>query len=621
MIRPWCLLAASLAAFLASNPARAAWDEFQLIMWQAQSPARMAGLKRLGFSGTALIASGGRIDPALLQTRRASGMRWYLENIATDFYAPYHRYTPGKSVTWLWDEVRARRRAKPEDTSVFLRDPSLSDPAWRTAIADRLSRMVQTNQADRPLFYNLADEAGIGDLAAAWDADVSPASLDGMRSWLRSRYADLDALNRQWGTAYAQWADVQPELTDAALRRTDGNYSAWSDFKAWMDVAFADALRHGADAVHAADPAALAGLEGAQIPGWGGYDYGLLAQSVDVMEIYDAGQAMDLARAFNPALITLRTSFGQGPGEIHQAWSSVLRGSRGIIVWDEADDVVADDGSAGPRGRELSALAAGIRGVAPVLWRSAPHTDPVAVLYSQASFRTQWLLDRRAGAPWADRDAEREWDDNAWRAARRQVSERLAQIGVAPRHLSTQMVEAGMLDAGMRSGVRVLMLPHAIALSDREIQAIRAFKAAGGTVLADTEPGIWDAHSRRRSAPPLADVVQMPQTVRPDADPANPASLTALGSLLREAGVVPRIGIEGAAPGFDLRTFDDGAAWLVAIQRQAPGSGPASVTLHWPAQMMVEDVRSGRTLGAMRQVSLTPDAVQPTLLRLSPVQP
>ena len=29
-----------------------------------------------------------------------------------------------------------------------------------------------------------------------------------------------------------------PELTDAAMRRTDDNYSAWADFKAWMDVAF-----------------------------------------------------------------------------------------------------------------------------------------------------------------------------------------------------------------------------------------------------------------------------------------------------------------------------------------------------------------------------------------------
>ena len=74
-------------------------------------------------------------------------------------------------------------------------------------------------------------------------------------------------------------------LTDAALRGADGNFAAWADFKAWMDAAFARAVRAGTDAVHAADPAARAGLEGAQIPGWGGYDYTRLADAVDVMEI------------------------------------------------------------------------------------------------------------------------------------------------------------------------------------------------------------------------------------------------------------------------------------------------------------------------------------------------
>jgi len=26
---------------------------------------------------------------------RAAGLRWYIENIATDFFSSYHRYTPG----------------------------------------------------------------------------------------------------------------------------------------------------------------------------------------------------------------------------------------------------------------------------------------------------------------------------------------------------------------------------------------------------------------------------------------------------------------------------------------------------------------------------------------------
>ena len=199
-----------------------------------------------------------------------------------------------------------------------------------------------------------------------------------------------------------------------------------------MDVAFTRAVRMGTDAVHAADPQALAALEGAQVPGWGGYDYTLLAPAVDVMEIYDYGEALDLAQAFNPALIPLRTSFAGGPRERHAVWRNLLHGGRGEVVWDEVDNVVTADGSAGPRGLELAELARAVGPVASALRAAAPDPDPVAVLYSPASFRVRWLLDRQAGdRDWAARDAEREYDDNAWRASRRVLVRRLAELGGA----------------------------------------------------------------------------------------------------------------------------------------------------------------------------------------------
>jgi hypothetical protein len=253
----------------------APFAEFEVIMWQDHSPAEMAGLSRLGFTGVKLTGTSGRIDSSKLAADRASGLSWYVENIATDFFSPYHRYTPGKPVTWLFEAAKARLQADPADTAVFVREPSLSDPVWLASIRVRLDAVVRGQSQYRPLFYNLADEAGIGDLAAAWDADLAPASLAAMRVWLRTQYPDLAALNQQWGANFPDWDAVTPELTDTAIRRTDDNYSAWADFKAWTDVAFARAVQAGTEAVHQADPTALAGLEGGQIPGWGGYDYSL----------------------------------------------------------------------------------------------------------------------------------------------------------------------------------------------------------------------------------------------------------------------------------------------------------------------------------------------------------
>src|SRR5262249_60324873 len=136
----------------------------------------------------------------------------------------------------------------------------------------------------------------------------SAKSIAGMREWLRERYASLAALNAQWGTHFADWEEVTPDTTDAALKRSDDNFSAWSDFREWMDEAYARALKAGTDAIHAADPNARSAIEGAQIPGWGGYDYSRLAHAVDVMEIYDNNDNVEIARSLNPKLIMLRSA-------------------------------------------------------------------------------------------------------------------------------------------------------------------------------------------------------------------------------------------------------------------------------------------------------------------------
>lgn len=610
-----CLI--GLAGPAAAETSR--WDDYQLIMWQDHGAAGMAGLARLGFSGVKLRGTGGQIDPDSVAARRQAGLPWFVENIATDFYAPYHRYTEGKPVTWLFDAARARRQQAPEDRGVFVRAPGLSDPAWLDAIRARLADVVRRQAPDRPLFYNLGDETGIGDLSANWDFDLSPASLRAMRAWLQTQYPDLDALNRQWGSRFEAWEAVVPDLTDEAMRRADDNFSAWADFKAWMDVAFAAAVRAGTDAVHGADPAALSAIEGAQVPGWGGYDYGRLAHAVDVMEIYDSGNSLEIAHGLNPALIPLHTSFDTGARADHATWRDLLRGGRGLIVWDELNDTVQPDGAPGPRGRALAALVDSLRVVAPALIASRPAAGSVAMLYSQASFRTRWMLDQRPrGAAWSDRDAERELDDNAWRAARRQMVDRLAQIGIQPRWLSSQTLEGGAL---RDDATRVLMLPHAIALSAAEIEEIRRFSARGGVVLADTEPGVFDQHSRRRAESPLAGVARMPQVVRPDAEPSSAAGLTAFAALLEKAGALPELGMTGPdglrATNVDAHVFRNGGVLILSLQAMVPWGAPGKIGVELPAPGFIHDMRRAGAPRRADRLDVALDPVEPTILAVS----
>jgi hypothetical protein len=280
--------------------------------------------------------------------------------------------------------------------------------------------------------------------------------------------------------------------------------------------------------------------------------------------------------------------------------------------------VVRADGEPGPRGLEIQALVTAMRVVAPELKASEPAFDPVDVLYSQASFRTRWMLDQRGrGAAWSNRDAAREYEDNAWRASRRQVLQRLSGIGIQPRLVSSAMVEAGTL---RRDDSRVLILPHAIALSQAEADEIRDFAHRGGTVLADTEPGLFDQHSRRLPAPLLAGVAALPDAMMLDAGESSPDALAAFGALLRNAGVLPRaelLGPDGqTATGVDAVWLRHGETTILALQSVTPWGAPARIEVRLAAAASVENMRiPGRNQKAERIV-VDLDPITPTILRL-----
>jgi hypothetical protein len=593
VIRAALAMAAALAA--ASAPAAAGWDRYQIILWHAQeaTPEALAQAKTLGVTAGMVFGARAGDAEATLQAQaaklRAARLPFYVENIATDFYAPYHFYRPDRAVSWAFDILQDRHRADPADASVFLREPGLSDPAWLARIAARLAEHVRVLGPDRPLFYNLGDETGIADLTAPWDSDRSPVSLAGFREWLRGEYGSLDALNREWGTGFATWDAVVPPTTDAALARRDGNFAAWADFRAWMDVAFARAVRAGTDALHAADPAARAAIEGAQEPGTGGYDYTLLAPAVDVMEVTGWQPAFSIAHALNPSLVLL-TTIGQGnPETRHAIWRALLAGGRGVVLW-EFDHALAP-------------LFAELRGwVGREVLAATPRRDPVAILYSPASLRTQWILDRQAdaavGKKWSDRRADTELEPTAPRVALRQAQDALAHLGLEPHFLSPAQLTGGALQ-----GIKALILPHAIALSDAELAGVKTFAAAGGLVLADLPPGGFDSHSRQRATPLTQNITLLPGFPRP-----------ALAAALETAGVAPEFTIVGPADDVTMRVLQHGDATILGIQRDFSGTAVAKdITLALPALRRIRDLRADKNTTA-DQLTFRLDPVAPTIL-------
>lgn len=605
------------ALILAAEPARAGgWDCYQVILWHTEgaTQAQLATARRLGVTAGKLFGEREPMPDADLAAElrrraaplRAAGLAFYVENVATDFYAAYHRWRPDRPVTFAFDQVQARHLADPSDRAVWLREPSLSDPAWLARIGARLAAHARALGPDRPLDHSLGDETGIADLSAAWDFDFSAASLAEFRRWLRGQYGSLDALNAEWKTGFAGWDAVVPLTTDAALAVTDGDFAAWADFRAWMDTAFARALRAGTDALHAADPAARSGIEGAQIPGTGGYDYTRLADAVDVLEVSGADTAFDIAHALNPSLVLLTTNGHADAGARHALWRALLGGSRGVVLWDPDGDFLRPDSA---RANTLAPLFSEFEGpLGTALIGAEPRPDPVAILYSPASFRTSWLLDRQADATdWSRRRSETELEDNALRIAMRQATEAVAHLGLEPRWLAPASLAGGALRPGARDGVRALILPHALALSDAELSEVRAFVAAGGKVFADIWPGGYDGHSRRRAAPLRDGVTLLPEFSR-----------AALGAGLAAAGVAPGFTLTrpDGAPIADatVRVLRHGAATILAMQRDLSDDAAAEpVVLTLPRPRRLRDLRTGAATTTDRLV-LRLDTVAPAIV-------
>ncbi|MCX7380791.1 MAG: hypothetical protein NT133_05065 [Alphaproteobacteria bacterium] len=137
-------------------------------------------------------------------------------------------------------------------------------------------------------------------------------------------------------------------------------------------------------------------------------------------------------------------------------------------------------------------------GLGALLIASPIQRDAVAMLYSPVSFRMQWLRDHRArGDAWTRRSSELEGEDNALRTAMREAAGTLQACGIVPQWLTPEILAAGAL----RRGVRVLVLPQVLALSDGEASEIAAFRAAGGVVVAIGETGVFDEQGRARPAP------------------------------------------------------------------------------------------------------------------------
>jgi glycosyl hydrolase family 42 (putative beta-galactosidase) len=425
---------------------------------------------------------------------------FYVMNICRPLYMDW---SDGKPLFRKWYETFDTER----DRKVFTRVPCVNDPAVRKGMDDYTGAVMDglKDARELSLLYDLRDEPSITSFLLAADSCFCEHCMTKMQKRLKSEYADLAALNVEWGTEFKSWDAVEPLTTQEAFeRREQGNwnFSPWHDHRTFMNDSFMAACAQQTGVVKQQDPDATVGLAGTQCP-WvfGGYDFAKLVPEMEWVEAYAFGQSVDCCRSFKTRrdMPFLKTS-GLGGGIKARAamlWTYVYQsgGHAGTIIWQsnamvdcDKDDLPLNDGA-----KELGAAFAKLRGGIPRLIQlTEEKSSPVAVHYSHASINADFIT--AVPARWqsvAAAEAERFPAAQSRQAWWKLMEDR----GLRPLFVSDKQIEAGDL---IKRGFKVLVLPRSIAISDAEAEGIREFVKSGGTLVADSFVGRMDQHCRER---------------------------------------------------------------------------------------------------------------------------
>jgi hypothetical protein len=466
----------------------ASWDHFVILPWQYQTDASR--------------------DKALYESVHLRGFHIDRANKALQAFAretswPYYvDHAAGKGYLHLGAASNAISRKN----SVLARPNSLADPRTMEAMKNLLRANIAPAKGSSVVAYSFDDEISTGSFCSPIETDGSPGSVADYRKFLERMYLKIDALNAQYGAAYASFDEVSPQGYEAVRPQMAPNgigrlnLSPWCDWRAFMDTQFASTLAELTRFANGLDPATPAGFVGAQSPNaFGGYDYRKLCGAVQWMEAYDIGGSNEILRSFwsqkRPHVQTWFSS--KNPRQdCWFLWYYLCHGNRGVIGWPEGwfkNGAVAD---------HIKSNAETFKEVQGPLSRKIIDGqfvhDPVAIYYSHPSIQVTWAMDAATHkGTWPNRMSSMDNSISTSNLARVAWLKTLEDVGIQAKFIHEDQLLDGVLEKG---GYKVLLLNRVLCLSNAEAAAIASFAAKGGTVVADHLCGLFDEHGKARAA-------------------------------------------------------------------------------------------------------------------------
>ena len=439
---------------------------FSTVLWvpaeRAADPARLAAVRSLGFDAINLGPQG---DPVPL---RREGLGYYLDQPIGKGFLEL-RDAEWKPIAEAYEKTR--------DADALVRPQCLRDEEKLSELGARAAAAVARLAGPDLRFVALADEASSTRHCNPLDVCRCARCLDAFRAFARARHGTLEALNDAWGTQFPGFDVVVPLSTDQVRRRELGGVllparlEPFSDWLEFVDAGFVNAVRRLEQDAMRASGGAPVGLTGVQAPlAFGGHDYFRLLSGSTLVEAYDLGGAVDLARSAAPR--AQRWSTLMAPIEVDASTSNLLlarlceaaqRGDSGTVVWND-ERVLTADGAPTDVGRALRTAMQAARPVLDACAGAAVKPHSVWICESRASVRAWWMLDSEVdGMTWVRRFSSHEITHSTSAAARRGWIKLLGDLGVTPQFVSEEELPTRLL----QENPKLLVLPATIALSYR----------------------------------------------------------------------------------------------------------------------------------------------------------
>jgi Beta-galactosidase len=362
------------------------------------------------------------------------------------------------------------------------------DPSYLAEQKRVITGKVNMFKHFSPLSYYCYEEPSYTHYGDAFDLCFSSYCMAEFRKWLKEQYGSLKTLNTQWGTKFRQWEAVVPDDTYEA--RTRGNYSSWADHRTFSELTYAGNYAYVRSMVRELDPEGLVMMTGTQrtVP-HNGYDYYLLDQAIDHTQPYgELERHRDFIRPGGK--ITGCTGYGVSGSKLaYEIWGRLFYGhtAGSAIFWQYS--TIDPDYRLCRSGGDMMEIFGEIRhrGLARLISCASYSPAQVALLWSMPSIHGTWIQDGRItesdGAP---SETFERWEFNyeSWRWL-------LEDLVVPYSTMSCQMLDQGRLND---SGVKILVLPNTIAISQEGVKQIERFVAAGGVVIGDVQAAWMDGH-------------------------------------------------------------------------------------------------------------------------------